>query len=199
MGFFAAFGVLVSVLPGCSSLNSLLRALYGNKTVWKIKAKEFWTARVKQREIQRATERREGKRPNIKTPFPFLECQASESSRGSLAAQFRQIPLNQWSDVYFNVKNRGNGAAYSCYVEMYETPFAKYHMKYSDMRLVSRIVTTVMPGQKKEVTMRWQSTRQTNGGMVARCYDPILDPGASTYEQYYRQSDGFSWSQWIGG
>lgn len=199
LGLLGGFGAAISLLPGCCSLKRLIRLPCEEKSTWKIKAKEFWTARVKQRAVQRNAERKIGERPNVKTPFPYLVCDIVESSKGSLASQFRHVPLNQWSEVCFTIKNRGNAAACSCYVEMYECPFANYHMKYSDFRLVSRIVTSVLPGQKKEVAMQWQSTRPTNGGMVARCYDPILDPGALTYEQYYRQSNGFSWSQWIGG
>jgi hypothetical protein len=189
----------ITMLPGCAWLERLFGKGTEAKNLWKKKAQEFWTERVKKREAQRSVERREGKRPDVKTPYPYLTFDIGPTSHGYLMEQFRQIPLGQWADVYVAVKNKGNGASSTCYIELYEGPYVAYHVKYSDMRLVSRLMTSVLPGQKKEIVTRWQPLRATNGSVVVRCYDPVLDPAAPTYEQYFRQSGSFSWQQWFGG
>ncbi|MBN2736287.1 MAG: twin-arginine translocation signal domain-containing protein [Spirochaetales bacterium] len=195
MAVIGGTGASLSLLDGCCHLFNIC----DKSEEWKKNAANFWANRWRERKNQRKKEREAGKRPDVETPYPYLHCDIRNSSKGHLANQFREIPLNQWRDVYFTVNNQGNAASWMCYVEMYETPFASYHLEYSQLRLVSRKIISVLPGQHKEVIMPWQSTRLTNGGMVARCYDPLFDPGALTFEQYYRQSNGFSWSEWIGG
>jgi len=199
LGLMMGSAAVLTLIPGCSALRRLFGISPKATDEWRSKAKEFWTARVQKRKAQRAVDRREGKRPDVNTPYPYLAFDISESSRGYLMEQFRQIPLGEWADVYVGVRNQGNGASSTCYVEMFEGPLVPFHVKYSDMRLVSRLMTSVLPGQDKEVVMRWQATRATNGSVVVRCYDPVLDPGAAAYEQYFRQSGGFSWQQWFGG
>ncbi len=199
MGLLAGLAVFLSSIPGCCTLKQLFHIACDEKDAWKQKARDLWATKRKLRDEQRARERGEGKRPDVKTPYPYLQVDIAQSSHGTLADQFRNIPLNEWREVHFLVRNGGNGASYSCHVEMYESPWANYELPYASFRLVSRKVITVLPGHTVEVVMPWQTTRQTDGGLALRCYDPVLDPGLLVFKQRYRQDSGFSWSRWPGG
>jgi hypothetical protein len=199
LGLMMGAAAVLTLIPGCSALQRLFGISPKATDEWRSKAKEFWTARVQKRKAQRAVDRREGKRPDVNTPYPYIIIDRSESSHGYLQEQLRDVPLGVWTDAYVPVRNQGNAASPACYVEMYEGPLVPYHVKFSDMRFVSRVRTSLMAGQRKEVVLRWQTTRATNGSVVLRCYDPILDPCELVDEQFSLKCSGFSWQKWPGG
>ena len=182
----------VTLLPGCCWLRQIIGyPCEVEVPEWKRKSKDFWTNRVKERTTQRIRDRSTGKRPDVKTPYPWLKVDFG-SSHGQLIDQCGSLPILVSKDVYFTILNAGNAASMTTCVELYQGPIG-YGWKYSSARLVSRKITTLLAGQRKEVCLQWQRTA-LKCGLVARCYDPVLDPGAATYTQYFRQSNGFVWA-----
>ena len=186
-GFLTSF-----LLPGCNHIKR--RGLVTTRK-WKEGIRGWWIKRQAARASQRKTEREEGKRPDVPTPQPFLFCGKQRSSRGWLGEQIIPLALNEKADVAFVVENRGNAATWTCYVEMYEGPFVAYHIPYTELRLTDRKIISVHPGEAKEVALQWQRTRSVYGSISIRCFDPVLDPGLLTFEQYDRKNSGISWEK----
>ncbi len=131
-------------------------------------------------------------------PRPWLEFPPLVSSRGSFGDQIRPLALNEWGEVAFILANQGNAPAFNCVVELYESVWAAYHVLFTDMQLTGREFIVLQPGERREVVLPWRATRQVGGHIICRCYDPVLDPGNLTYEQYHRQNAGVGWQNWGG-
>ncbi len=196
LGLLASAGVS---MPGCC----LIRGILGNPCnpldTWKKNNKSWWKSRQAWRERERQAAIDRGERADIALPEPYLECGRIASSRGWLGPQLKAMTFNQMSEVAFVVENKGNAPSWSCFVEVYEGPFAVYGLKFSEMQLNGRKIITLQPGEQKEVVLPFKPTREKNGSISIRCHDPIQDPGIISFQQYDRKNSGGSWRLWLGG
>ncbi|MCK5137803.1 MAG: hypothetical protein KAR19_18600 [Bacteroidales bacterium] len=164
---------------------------------WKTTAKRWWRNRKNDREAERKVAVATGKRADVKLPQPFLLCGREQGPQGPVMHQFREFQFNQWEHFFVRIQNNGNAPSWNCIVEAYETPWASYEIPYTDFIFNDRTFITLMPGEFKDVKLNFRVTKQTNGGLAIRSYDPIMDKGLIFFDQYDRHDTGFSWSQWI--
>jgi len=190
MGALVGSGLL---LTSCRPDKFIQRVPGEQFPVWKKQGLQWWTTRQKEREQQRNKERQLGKRPDVKMPYPYLECGRLSSSRGYLGVQVNQLDLDEWGEVAFVVRNLGNAPSENCVTEIYEGPLVPYHIPFVQMTLTDRKIVCVQPWETKEVLLRWRRIREI-GSIGIRCYDPLLDPGPLVFEQYDRHDSGISWT-----
>lgn len=201
-GFLISLGSIFmgSLVARCCAIRKYIGIPCDSFKEWKKVGKNWWRNRQTWREIERQAARDRGERPDVPLPRPYISMVRERPSRGYFFEQFRNMPLNQWSEIAFIVENQGNAPTWVCVAEAYEGPAYRYHLRYDgELRLTGRRIIVLQPGEKKEVLVPFQPTRATDGGIVVRCYDPIQDPGIPAYEQYFRQNSGVAWSRWTGG
>jgi len=115
---------------------------------------------------------------------PRLECTDWDTTE--LRAVRPHIGESAWLTVM--VANRGNGASYSAYVQLWEGPFG-YDVPWRDRRLCDFRILTINPGQT--VPVRLCYTRQRESCMFdVVCFDPFLDPRPPSPLQYDRHTIG---------
>jgi hypothetical protein len=164
---------------------------------WNVQSKQWWDKKQKKRESQREKERNAGNRAAVARPYPYLQCGRQQSSRGWLGDQVRTFALNQVGEIAFIIENQGNSPSYFCYAEVYEATPARYEVPFTSFKLTGRVLTSVFPGEMKEVVVPWKATKES-GAIVVRCYDPTMDTAVPVYKQYDRKNSGVGWSTWVG-
>jgi len=189
--------VLTTGLSGCCCVRDWLNIFPCDTPVekWKKESKNWWKERKDQRIAEREEAIRNGTRPDIEIPFPYLVCWREDGAHGSVAMQFGEFQFNQWETFWVVISNEGNSASWNCIVESYETPYGSYRKPFDGFTLNDRIFVSLMPGESREVKLNFRVTRE-RAGLVVRCYDPFADFGPLTYLQYDRHSNGFGWSAW---
>ena len=191
----AGFCTAVSLLPACCFFRKLIHhpCVPPSPEEWKAAADAWWKGRREVRERQRAADRAAGRRPDVPFPRPWLACGKVPGSRGSLGDQVRSLSPGFGGDVIVTVTNGGNVASWSCCVDLYEGPRNAAGRSFSEMNRSDRKIIAVQPGAKKEVVLRWQGTQELEGFLIARCYDPLLDPAGPEYRIQERKSEGAAW------
>lgn len=185
-------------MNSCCCLRDIIGRPCDPREEWKKEGKEWWAGRKKEREKEREREIREGTRPDIEIPFPYLEIMRDDGIHGSVMHQLREFVFNQWGDLYVYVTNRGNAPTWNCIIETYETPTIPYGDSFTSFTLNDRKIVSLMAGQSKEVMLKFRVTKAV-AGFGCRCYDPISDPGPGVYLQYDRHNSGLGWNEWLGG
>lgn len=162
---------------------------------WKKESKKWWQHRKRQRAKEREEAINNGTRPDLEIPFPFLVCWREDGAHGSVANQFQNFEFNVWNTFFVVISNQGNAPSWNCIVESYETPFSAYKKPFTSYTLNDRVMVSLMPGESREVELKFRVTREV-GGLNVRCYDPFSDPSLLIYEQYDRHNNGFGWNPW---
>lgn len=163
-------------LPGCCFIKQFTKQPCTPFTEWKDGCIAWWEERSTWREKERESARRSGERPDVALPKPYLECGREISSRGWLREQIKPLQVNEWGEVAFRVRNKGNAASWTCYVETYEGPDFWSGVPFSKMRLTDQKIIVLQAGEIKEVVLSWQRTRYIHYDVIIRCYDPVQDP-----------------------
>lgn len=197
----AGFCAAAALLPGCCWLTKLLGGECAPPPAgdWKAAADACWRRIQEERERRRAADRAAGWRPNVPSPRPWLACGKVPGSRGTLEEQARTLPRDQGGDVVVTVTNDGNAASWSCCVDLYWGLSSADGTPFSGMTRSDRKVVAVQPGAMREVVLRWQGTPQSEGFLVARCFDPLLDPAPPDFRSTDRKCDGAAWRAGGGG
>ena len=191
-------------LSGCCFIRKLLNNPCVPALMWKQDRISWWKERKKQREKERQTDILSGKRTHIELPKPFLMCQPlynipmEAGPHGYVIDQFNNnMHLNVWNEFYLLIKNIGNAPAWNCIVETYECPLHNYYgRRFDELTLNDRVIVNIMPGESKEVKLKFRITLASLGGIWTRCYDPFCDPGILVTDQFERHNSGFVWEHW---
>lgn len=187
--------IMASSILGCKTINPP-DILHDDKIIpnWNEFAKSWWKNRLKERYSERERARKIGERPQGPLPYPYLICGRIPSSRGSIADQLLSYDVDEKGEIAFIIQNKGNGPSYSCYAETYEGRFlGANRLIIDELQLRGQIITTVYPGEKKEVIVPWKTTKFEDGSLTIRCYDPMLDPATMSMELFDRKTTGYSW------
>ena len=177
-----------------------LKNIFGNPCTgleeWKKESKNWWTGRKLARDVQRKAEIEMGLRPDIQIPYPYLVCGRTDPPvHGHLGMQLRNFSLNQPGNIYIMVENQGNAPSWFCVVEIFESIFANYDIKFTDFTFNDRVVISAMPGQLSMAKLQFTPTRAVNGAIVIRSYDPFGDRMPPIFQQYDRHNTGGSWRE----
>lgn len=183
-------------LPSCCFIREILNVPCDPIKQWKKEGSKWWTDQMKQREAERQKDIIDGKRADVKLPIPYLDIDRIAGPHNHPIYQVRSFHLNEWNDLYVMVRNLGNAPTWTCIIEAYETPTFPYELPFSRFIFNDRVITTLIPGESKEVKLKFRVTKEIDGGCGLRCYDPICDPGYLTFGQYDRFVSGFGWAEW---
>lgn len=197
LGTLGGASVLMIGTSSCCFIKNLINHPCPPMQIWKKTGKNWWNQRKNQRETDRKIAIANGDRPDVVLPEPYILCGREEGPQGAVMHQFREFQLNQWNHFYVRIQNFGNAPSWNCIVEAYETPWGSYEIPYTDFILNDRTFITLMPGESKDVKLNFRVTKDINGGLAIRSYDPIMDKGVNVFEQYDRHDTGFSWDEWI--
>lgn len=195
IGLIGGATVLTAIsLNSCCFIRQILKVPCDSLKVWKKTGSKWWGERKKQREEEKLADINSGKRVKIDLPKPFLDInQHNRGPHGYPIDQFQYMHLNELTEVWVKIMNKGNAPAWNCVVEAYEAPAFCEHIKYSDFILNDRIMVHFMPGEDREVKLKYHITKPTYGSMVLRCYDPFCDPSPLTYIIADRHATAFYW------
>ena len=196
--YFSMGVVAATNLSSCCCIRKIVGNPCTDLEKWKNHSKKWWHARKRVRDVQRRAEIAMGIRPDIQIPYPYLLCGRTDPpEHGHLGMQLRNISLNQTGQIFIMIENRGNAPSWYCVVEIFETVFANYNIKFTDFTFNDRIVLSIMPGQFKMASLQFTPTRAVNGGIVIRSYDPFCDRMLPIFTQYDRHNTGGSWSEYF--
>lgn len=149
------------------------------KGEWYTRLRRFLTRRLIQREREHEKDECGRDRRKVVMPRPYLD------ATSNFAPQISALRVGETGTITFTVWNDGNYPAWTCYVEVYEGPGGYTH-PLSEYELRGRVIITLHPGEKREVTLPWVRQRKS-GRVVGIVYDPLLDPrGFSVVGQYDR-------------
>ena len=105
-------------------------------------------------------------------PRPYLEIDGDMT-------QINAFGQDEPGTLTLTVWNSGSGPAWTCCVELYEGP-GGIASPLSAYELRGGTITTLQPGQRRDVTVPWVRrrpyTKDLENRVVAICYDPLLDP-----------------------
>lgn len=191
----AKFCTAAALLPACCFFKKRIHppCVHPSIEEWKAAADAWWKDRREAREWQRAADRAAGRRPNLPFPRPWLACGKVPGSRGSLGDQVRALSPRIGGNVIVTVTNGGSAASWFCCVDLYGGPRNAAGRPFSAMNRSDRKIIAVQPGAKKEVVLRWQGTQESEGILIVRCYDPMLDPAGPVYQIQERKTEGATW------
>jgi len=108
---------------------------------------------------------------------PRLKCNSN------FGPEIRNLAVGDSGIVTVRVTNKGNGASFSSYVEVYEGPWGYTH-PLRDYRLCDYRALTINPGQTVDVKLNW-TRLLANGRIVGVCFDPFLDPRGFTLVEHF--------------
>lgn len=148
------------------------RVLPAKPGEWKKNIRDYWS----RKQYEKGEDA-----PRIPRLRSFLECS------GNLVPQLPQLSLDQPGTLTFTVGNRGNYAAWTCYVELYRgrAPLGT-NTPLTDYELQDRKIITLQPGETREMNLSFiRFTGLITA--VAVCYDPLLDPKDFTVVETHRQ------------